>query len=62
MPYITVEAHLRKEAEWDQMLSTYPRCVICGGVIFPDSIVYVAKQNCVCKSCKEELDDGMEIY
>lgn len=62
MGYMTVEAHLRKEAEWDDMVKILPHCIVCAKPIFPHSVVYVANMKCVCKLCKELLDDGMEIY
>lgn len=62
MSYITVDMALKNESKWDELVSILPRCTICGGVIFPDSVVYVAHEKCVCRSCKDLLDDGMEIY
>lgn len=62
MAYLTVDAALKKEAEWDKLIAVLPRCAICDGIIFPDSVVYVAHEKCVCRSCKELLDDRNEIY
>lgn len=62
MAYVAVDAALKKEAKWDEQVSVLPHCTICDDVIFPDSIVYVAHEKCVCRFCKELLDDGMEIY
>lgn len=62
MAYITISMALSKESEWDNMVSLFPRCAICEEIIFPDSVVYVAHERCVCAHCKEILDDSEEVY
>lgn len=57
-PYEEAE---RREAEWDRVAETLPRCALCRRVLYPGDKFHKAYHQVVCPSCKEELDENEDM-
>ena len=51
----------RREEHWDDYVMKLPRCFLCSRVIYPGDKFHTAYYKFVCTSCKEQLDDNVDV-
>ena len=50
-----------REKVWDDYSDKLKKCVLCGEYIYPGTKFHTAHCQIVCTSCKEELEDNVDI-
>lgn len=51
----------RWESEADRHSRQLPYCYLCGGTLYPGTKFHMAKYQCVCAACMEELIENEDI-
>lgn len=59
--YDPVRQAERREEHWDDYVMHLPVCALCSRRLYPGVKYHEAHHKVVCLSCKEELDDNVDI-
>lgn len=51
----------RREEHWDNYVAQLPHCFLCSRVLYPGVKYHTAHCKTVCTSCKEELDNNVDL-
>lgn len=59
--YDPVQQAERREEHWDDYVMKLPACTLCKRRLYPGTKFYTAHYQIVCPSCKDELEDNVDI-